>query len=50
MCSLVDDGQAAKVALNGAAIGDAHSCQAARNVAGLDGCLAVHCQRAVAIA
>ena len=48
--SLVDNGQAAEVALNCASLRDTHSGEAARDIAGLNGCLTVHCERAVAVA
>lgn len=48
--SLVDNRKAAGIAVNGAALRNAHACEASRNIAGLDGGLAVQCQRAVAIA
>ena len=48
--SLVDNRKAAGVAVNGAALRNAHAREASRNIAGLDGGLAVQCQSAVAIA
>lgn len=48
--ALVDNGEAAGGALNGAALSHADASEAARHVAGLDGHLAIHRQRAVAVA
>ena len=48
--ALVDDRQAARAALDGAPLGDAHACEAAGDVAGLNGRLAVHRERAVSVA
>ena len=48
--SLVDNRKAAGVAVDGAALCNAHAREASCNIAGLDGGLAVQCQRAVAIA
>ncbi len=48
--SLIDDRKAARTALNGPALGNAHSCEAASHIAGFDCCLAVDCQGAVAVA